>query len=433
MKEHFNAVADEIAALGLSAFPDLFFTGYKGARPLCVFPERPVRCRYVRVQSDKFECLHLAHMKITESTPAGERALQPIGLRTSSVYGSTQKLVDDLALFSDELKNFGFHTDKDKSTWVEIDLGRNVEISSIVIANREDGFEDRAWSINVETYSWSRVKNLLYSATARAEDFATLLESIPSSKAAPAEFREATALVYRCAALITRSQFKEAQTLLKTQNSVPRAQRGAIRRSFNRVLLPRQNRLWNPHGIRRTFRFWSREQQQTYIKFTNVILGELQDLTPHVCMGFGTVLAAVRDRALLPHDDDLDIIISFPIEECPTLTLALQRVSEHLSARGYEIRGDFKSHRQIFLKGRKSIDVFVGLEEGERVSWNPQPRANLLIKDVFPTMGISLMGIKSPYPRNPYRYLEAVYGPEWRIPNARWFHKWKNDEYADIL
>jgi hypothetical protein len=126
--------------------------------------------------------------------------------------------------------------------------------------------------------------------------------------------------------------------------------------------------------------------------------------------------------------------VTFDRDSCPSIREGLRRVTEHLSARGYLVRGDhLLTHRQIYQQGKKSVDVFVGLREGNRVAWYPQQRGGLSIDDVFPPITATLVGVECPIPKNPFRYLESVYGKNWAVPKPSWGHNWDSKSYADIL
>ena len=78
------------------------------------------------------------------------------------------------------------------------------------------------------------------------------------------------------------------------------------------------------------------------------------------------------------------------------------------------------------------MDVFVSLKEGDRVSWFPQKRGSLVVSDVFPPIRASMLGVECLVPRNPLKYLESVYGPNWRKPDPNFSHNWRTREYDEI-
>ena len=184
-----------------------------------------------------------------------------------------------------------------------------------------------------------------------------------------------------------------------------------FRSIVNAELLPSRQLLWTIHGPCRSFRFWSPEEQEAYVRFAAEVVEALRDLTPHTCFGFGSVLSVVRDQALIPHDDDLDLIVGFEPHEAATLADGLALVSAHLEARGFSVRGTWSAHRQIGRGGRgKHVDVFVGLFEGDAISWYPGTRGALDRSTMYPPSSAPLLGVDCLIPAQPEVYLERLYG-----------------------
>jgi hypothetical protein len=141
----------------------------------------------------------------------------------------------------------------------------------------------------------------------------------------------------------------------------------------------------------------------------------------------------VRNGDLIPHDDDIDVIIGFEQWEADTLTAANQLVEEHLRARGYMVSGNFTAHRHVAKPPAKKVDVFVGLFEGDSIAWYPGKRGSLTRDMMFPTSEGALFGIPVRLPRNPLQYLEQVYGKGWRVPDPGFTHRWNNSAYRDLV
>ena len=231
-------------------------------------------------------------------------------------------------------------------------------------------------------------------------------------------------------ATLARSDHAGAKQLLDAPALAP--WRSAIRQGFNQHWLGHWQRWWSGHGVTRPFRYWSADEARTYLERALELLADLRTLSPDVCFGFGFVLAHVRDGQLIPHDDDLDLIIGFDHASTPTLSLGLAQVETHLRALGYQVQGDHFSHRWVFKPGWNAVDVFVGLREADGISWFPSARKNLAADDVFPPIEVDLLGQRCPVPRNPIRYLDRTYGPRWREPDADFRHPWDRGQFADI-
>jgi hypothetical protein len=169
-----------------------------------------------------------------------------------------------------------------------------------------------------------------------------------------------------------------------------------------------------------------------YVRDTAEVVEAMRSLTPDVCFGFGSVLSVVRDKALIPHDDDLDIIVGFEAEAAATISDGLRVIEEHLRPLGFEVTGPFFAHRHVRRPGRKRVDVFVGIFEGESISWYPGARGGLTRAIVFPPRSADLLGVPCWIPAQPEAYLERVYGEGWRVPDPFFRHTWNSAAYADL-
>lgn len=232
--------------------------------------------------------------------------------------------------------------------------------------------------------------------------------------------------VVRVSSAIAERRFPDAVKIVgKLEPDLQRV----MRSRFSKAMLWQIQREWTGHGINRTFRFWTSEQKVGYLKFTVEVCNALRDRYD-ASLGYGTVLSIVRDNDLIPHDDDLDIIVCVPKESVVTYKQTLEEIQGYLSDKGFALRGDYLAHRHVG-NGKFLLDVFLGLQEGEHVSWHPGPRGKILRSDVFPVRNAELYGIECPIPADPERYLEHVYGSDWRTPSPGWTHDFNPAKYSD--
>jgi hypothetical protein len=209
----------------------------------------------------------------------------------------------------------------------------------------------------------------------------------------------------------------------------------SIVRLINDVFLKDRNLEWTSHKIQRSFRFWGDAEKIQYIETANKLINDIREMSPYCCMGFGSALSIVRDGTLIPHDDDLDILVAFPRERFPRFRAGKQAVAEFLREKGYDVRTAYAMHAHVKAGfGRKKfVDVFVGLIEDEKVSWYPGPRREIELSLVFPAKTMPLMGINCLVPKDHDHYLEKVYGSHWRTPIPRWRHHYKEEDFRDLL
>jgi hypothetical protein len=415
-------------------FPDLAFADPAGGAPLVLDGLcRKVSKLKIRLKEAR-ECLHLSALEIKAVRENGT-AFDPrtATVTPSSYYSDTKDRLDSkLLLQTSPRANYAFHTNREDNPAVVIDFGERVALTKLVIWNRKDSNYARARNIEVDvdgdTGEWANV----YSAVARraliGEQLIEVAQRLSSFGGDP--------LLVACvqtAGMVLAGEKGRAEDALKASALKPDDAK-LLREFLNTEILFPLGLEWNIHGIRRTFRFWSAREVAEYMAFCNEVIAALEALSPNVCYGFGSVLGLIREGKLIGHDDDLDIIISFKREDCPTLSEGVRRVVSHLQQRKFTIRESrFFVHRQILASSGKSVDVFVGLEEDGKVAWYPQRRGTSAVSDVFPYQVASLDGNRCQIPAKPEAYLAAVYGPEWRTPDNGWKHSWKIDPYRDIL
>ncbi len=233
---------------------------------------------------------------------------------------------------------------------------------------------------------------------------------------------------------ILRGDYSDASDILTARRHLLSAEEAeTIKHRVTQDLLHSRERFWITHGIVRSFAFWSTEEKVNYIREARSVLNVLHDMTDAACFGFGSALACQRDGDLIPHDDDLDIVVAFPKREVGSVQGGIQRIEQFLSQRGLVVSGDFKSHRKVRKKGNKPVDVFVGLiGEDMSVSWFPGPPDGLPYQEVFPPRRAELLGESFPVPARTETYLERVYGVDWRVPKARWSHNWNPGAHANL-
>jgi hypothetical protein len=316
--------------------------------------------------------------------------------------------------------------------WIVLDLGASHDVTRIVL-----------WSAAMPRQAWARLMvevsvdgdawNTVYSTKDRLAELAGLMESIGMRGVLSANDRYAWEVFSEVVALLFRGERRRAEKRLR-YSGLPDDVLSEIRIAVTREVLDAMQLDWNHHGIRRTFKYWTTREKVKYIKTANHFIGRMaKELSPHVCLGFGSVLSLVRDQDLIPHDDDLDIIIAFDREDCPTITEGFDRLVAFAAKHGYRLREPSpKSHRQFIREGSRKVDVFVGLAEEGRISWYPQKRGSLALTEVFPPIRASMLGVECLIPRNPLRYLEAVYGPRWSKPDPFFKHDWRTRDYEDI-
>lgn len=257
-------------------------------------------------------------------------------------------------------------TDADDPPWLEVRFERPVDITSIRLRNVDDATSNRAAGLTVSCCSggsWT----VVYDQGRRL----VLLEEILAGSVTATGQPSLAALVPVIAATVAGG-YPKARKSFEALSLAPQL-RTEFRRAITDELLAGRRLEWTGHGPQRSYRFWSDREKSRYLDFTLELLDELRRITPYVSLGFGAVLGAVRHGDVIPHDDDLDLIVGFEGDDVPTITAGLRRIEEQLRPRGYTVAGNWTAHRKVSRAGQKKVDVFVGLFEGDIVSWYRAP------------------------------------------------------------
>lgn len=205
-----------------------------------------------------------------------------------------------------------------------------------------------------------------------------------------------------------------------------------VRRQLNSILMPFELEI-NAHGIKRTFRFWNEAEKKNYLEFCNKVVGSLLEISQYVCLGFGFVLGYKRSNSLIEHDDDIDILVAFDHEKVPGIVDALSAIKNQLKGNGFTVSGEFFSHLWVQEpKTQLTLDVFVGLIEGDKLSFYPSERNSLAFNDVFPAQSVIFNELEIRLPRKIENYLSKTYGSSWREEDSYFQHKWDRSQYKDI-
>lgn len=409
-----------LAAAG-GLFPD--FDVLQSSGSLSLHPNTaPVHKVRVQAQGAHFALQSVEIITVDELSPA---ALA----RRTTIQGAVEEDRPDTAtwLDPDRADTRALRATNGRPAWIELTFAEPVEISRLTVHNVSGPGSRHLVGLTLTATTDDGTVSL-YEAGARKKQLRRLASQLGEVSPAGLD-RDTTGLLL---ILVDTMAGHYAATRQAYKKLKPDGGLGAIFRTVvsKELLRPRELE-WTAHGAQRSFRFWPHEEKVRYVEYASQVAHDLSDLASTVCFGFGAALAAVRDGDLIPHDDDLDLIIGFDPSQATTLTRAHDLVAEHLGAKGYTVSGDFLGHRHVAKPGNKKIDVFSGLFEGDRIAWYPGKRGALHRENLFPPSNGLMLGVPCPLPRDPLLYLETVYGDDWRVPDPVFRHKWVPKSFAD--
>lgn len=206
--------------------------------------------------------------------------------------------------------------------------------------------------------------------------------------------------------------------------------------SILKPILDRDEREITSHGIFRSFRFWSVEEKRGYLETASELVVIVRErVTPQICVAYGTALAIARSNDLIPHDDDVDLLLVLPSSTFKSFGSARSHVADCIQdSSSFLVATDSPSTNLIkTYRGPYKVDIFIGLEESaSMLACFPGPRDSIHVSDVFPAQARELFGVSLPFPARGEVYLRKVYGENWRTPDPQFSHNWDISPYADI-
>jgi hypothetical protein len=292
-------------------------------------------------------------------------------------------------------------------------------LTRIGVDNRPDGHQERAWTLRIEARSprhgtW----HLIWQHGRREAAFLRAARHLGAAGLHPS----ATRLLRRATFQAMRLDPGLSHTLHRLGEEHGWNLALAAKRSLNGAVLAPRRRELSSHGIQRTFRFWSDAEQVAAVARLEGPRAALAAAGHEVFLGYGALLGFVRDGALIPHDDDLDLVV-LQAEGQPEGVAAMAAI---LAAAGFETEAQTAFNLHVRRAGAPELicDLFLARRDGGVAVFHPAREARVPLAAIRPLRPTRMFGQPITVPADVFAVLEAFYGPGWREPDPDFVHAW---------
>lgn len=159
-----------------------------------------------------------------------------------------------------------------------------------------------------------------------------------------------------------------------------------------------------------------------YLDQVEWILGILRDeCGVPAFLSFGSLLGAVREGKVIPHDVDVDIGYLSAFDNPADVMIEGFRIERVLQSHGIKVtrnNGGFIAMKLSQPDGStRNLDIFTAYLSRGRLHQINDVDTEADESAVLPLRTIEFEGRPMPVPARPEVFLESAYGPDWRVPN----------------
>ncbi len=207
--------------------------------------------------------------------------------------------------------------------------------------------------------------------------------------------------------------------------------------------------------------FYNKKNIEKTIQLLDIVVTTLNKHNIKYYLDFGTLIGAMRDNALIPWDDDIDISL-LNEEDYKKIPAVLDEIKKKHHLRTYLFT--FKSSKKkrktkkriihtenvtftdennyqiakvrdnkflIFGRGNCCIDIFFKYKHNGSSNWMAYGMENFIPLEFTcdELINIDFYGIRCSIPKEYDKYLTYKYG-DWKTPNENWSHE--NDDFSMV-
>ncbi len=390
-------------------YDKLFFSGsYGGQRPLSLDCHPPITTRRLAFTLEGEGPLSLGGISVRTRKNGLPRAV----LRLSSENGP---LSTDFQCGVTVFPGI-FTTGEGEAPRAYLEFSEPAAITGLTVTNRERELW-RNHSLSIAYEDEEHVWRPLFSHGAQVEPY---MEAVRASRYACSGDAAVLRAVETLDTILLTLMYDACPKNMMDLSISDIALLGIIKDHVSRKIFWPLEKEITPHGIIRSFRFWTETERMEYFRDAVDVVKLLEEISPEVIFVFGSVLGFVREQTcFIPHDDDHDIMIFYPESRFSSLDEAYTYTEEQMHARGLRLLRRLEFVTKVAgPRSGKDVDVFVSLYDAQGlVAAHPYFRGKYLHMDMlFPVARSTIWGLKCNLPHNVVDYLTATYGAHWRTP-----------------
>lgn len=383
-----------------------FFRGVKSGSPLKL-DVHGQKARFIRLSLQTVTSFHLDEVEVINVS--GENVALNKPVLSSSFFNGEAKYQGPGVVNGRMNGGCGFHTEREESPWLLIDLQETVGIDTIRVFNREGEFFSRALSLKIELSEDLNTWSLLFDNWSGLRAF--LAQDLKDHE---------KAIAYAVAL-----EHSKAVSLFNRMVAEGRSTEAASFQALVNTVIQSHGLAMGPHGFLKTFSFCSEVEKRKICSELVRILHWLNDeLGVPAFITSGTLLGMIRAGDFIPHDDDLDICYIGRASGEAEIVEERKTIANFLRSKGCGMQESNLAHYWCVSPGGVKLDIFTGFIEGEHCSINPLPRKKINVANVLPVNKRLFHGEKLAVPANPEALLQVNYGPNWSKPDPFWKFDW---------
>jgi SAM-dependent methyltransferase len=183
----------------------------------------------------------------------------------------------------------------------------------------------------------------------------------------------------------------------------------------------------NPLGLdksnrlSRLFTSRSAEHLEPLLDAIGTVVGALEEVDVRPFLAYGTLLGAVRQGDFIGHDSDADLGYVSEHDHPVDVSIESFRIQRRLTRMGFEISRYSGLAFKVIVResdgSPRGLDVFGGFLRAGKLYLMGEVGHPFRREWLEPRSEVTLAGRSFPAPHEPERLLEAMYGPDWRVPD----------------